>query len=266
MSVEITQSLQTFTVNSIIEFWLYLKKVELPFGKKKIQIDPRITYNTTDIYTFVWSCILSLQIIGNQIRGCNAEIIRWDDARLGGKFNPEAGLFRSQQMKQGDSKKMYQYCSYEGSVYEGGNIKQAAFIFQSSALVCWFVCPGAKEWVSVFFLVHYCWSPLIQETVHFFKNFSFLSFSPPRRSSSPSLPNTYPTLFCPSCPFARSEVETCVSLHLHGRERKKSEVRSLPPLSLTLPSEESRQTGAEHGTFINPRQIAMNPLHIHWLV
>lgn len=27
--------------------------------------------------------------------------------------------------------------------------------------------------------------------------------------------------FCPSCPLARSEVETCVSLHLHGREREK---------------------------------------------
>lgn len=35
-----------------------------------------------------------------------------------------------------------------------------------------------------------------------------------------------------------------------------------PPPSLPLPAEESRQTGAERGTFINPGQIAMNPLHI----
>lgn len=104
-----------------------------------------------------------------------------------------------------------------------------------------------------------------QQSTFLFKNFSFFLSSIP-----PLLSNTYPTFFCPSCPLARSEVETCVSLHLHGRERKKSEVRSLPPPFLrpplpSLPAEESRQTGAEHGTFINPRQIAKNPLHTRWL-
>lgn len=108
--------------------------------------------------------------------------------------------------------------------------------------------------------VHLGNSPLF-----FLKTFPFFLSSIP-----PLLSNTYPTLFCPSCPLARSEVETCVSLHLHGRERKKSEVRSLPPPFLrpplpSLPAEESRQTGAEHGTFINPRQIAKNPLHTRCL-
>lgn len=90
----------------------------------------------------------------------------------------------------------------------------------------------------------------------------FLSLSPfslkPSSSASSSPPNTYPTLSAPSCPLARSEVETCVSLHLHGGERKKSEVRSLasPPCRGG-----SRQTGAVHETFINPRQRAESLLN-----
>lgn len=56
---------------------------------------------------------------------------------------------------------------------------------------------------------------------HFNVLFIPLSLNPPPPLlSSPSFPNTYPTplsfffsFFIPSCPLARSEVETCVSLH-----------------------------------------------------
>lgn len=163
-------------------------------------------------------------------------------------------------------KEKYQYCTAGlggGVLEEGGG--------RSPALVCRFVCPGAKE--SLFSCSCTTAEPCSSRQQSTFlkkkkksKNKKKKQQTSPCALSSipPLLPNTYPTLFCPSCPLARSEVETCVSLHLHGRERKKSEVRSLPPPPLPLPSlpaEESRQTGAEHGTFINPRQIAKNPLH-----
>ena len=128
--------------------------------------------------------------------------------------------------------------------------KRTSLCFPAHALL---LIPHSS-WKQFFFLV--------------FLSLKTLHLLPPPSSSSPSsLPNTYPTLSCPSCPLARSEVETCVFPAPAWRERKKSEVRSLP-LALTppLPAEASRQTGASHGTFINPRQIAMNPLHSHWPV
>lgn len=137
---------------------------------------------------------------------------------------------------------MYQYWSYEGSAYEGGNIKQAAFIFQSSALVCWFVCPGAKEWVSVFFLVHYCWSPLIQETVHFFKKTSL--FFPLTLLLVPHLllfqipipPFSAPLVLLPGVKWRH--VFPCTCMEEKGRKVKSD----LSPLSLSHPPLRGEQT------------------------
>lgn len=131
---------------------------------------------------------------------------------------------------------MYQYCGV--GVVRG----EEGPIFCFGVLIC--LSRGQR--MSLFFAralllipVHLGNSPLF--FFFFLKSPFFLSSIPPL------LPNTYPTLFCPSCPLARSEVETCVSLHLHGRERKKSEVRSLsPPLHfLILPSLPSPQRRAD---------------------
>lgn len=63
----------------------------------------------------------------------------------------------------------------------------------------------------------------------------FSSLSPPPPSSSSFFFSlkylSHP--FCPSCPLARSEVETCVSLHLHGEKGRK--VKSDLSLSYSLP-------------------------------
>lgn len=166
---------------------------------------------------------------------------------LGEEFNPrEEGLECNAKMK------IKQCTNGSTSTYRGvpgfweeGITKLVAFNFQSW-LALWCVdlsVPGAKEGVSVFLLTHHCWSPLIEERVHFFCLFFF------RPSSSSFLfflcsPKYLSHPFCPSCPLARSEVETCVSLHLHGKKGRK--VKSDLSLSPSPPSlqRESRQTGA----------------------
>lgn len=62
-------------------------------------------------------------------------------------------------------------------------------------------------------------------SLSFFKPSSF--FFSPKYLSHP---------FCPSCPLARSEVETCVSLHLRGEKGRKvkSDLSLSPSLSPSL--------------------------------
>lgn len=114
---------------------------------------------------------------------------------------------------------------FKRKAYKAGSFH---FPILASTLVCWFVCPRAKEWVC--FLAHAILlipthlgnSPLFP--LSFFKPSSFFSFSP-KYLSHP---------FCPSCPLARSEVETCVSLHLRGEKGRKVKSDLSPSLSPSL--------------------------------
>lgn len=133
----------------------------------------------------------------------------------------------------------------ESQVWGGGYTELVAFSFQSWHLL-WCVdlsVQGPKN--ESLFCAH---APLLIPAhlgnSPLFYVFSLFSLNPPPPSSSSvfsSSPKYLSHPFCPSCPLARSEVETCVSLHLHGEKGRK--VKSDLSLSPSLPP--SLQRGAD---------------------
>lgn len=86
------------------------------------------------------------------------------------------------------------------------------------------ICLSRSQRMSLCFLVHaLLLNPTLLGNSPFFSVFLSLNFPPPSSSSSffSFFPKYLSHPFCPSCPLARSEVETCVSLHLHGEKGRK---------------------------------------------
>lgn len=255
MSVEITQSLQTFTINSIIEFWLY-------------QIDSHLYIPTADMYTFGWSCkspgkqvsffFSSSMGCGNNNRENYVMVWQSTGVRLGVSLTHIKLVWNATHTHSHTQMKIKQQCTNisnsiyrESQVRRGGHTKPLAFSFQSNG-VCFgvLICLSRGQRMSLCFLAlallliptHLGNSPL-------FSVFSFLlSFFKPSTSllllllllSQIPIPPFLPLLS--SCPEWSGDM--CFPAPA-WRERKKSEVRSLPlALPPSLPAEGSRQTGA----------------------
>lgn len=103
----------------------------------------------------------------------------------------------------------------------------------------------------------------------FLKKNRLLSFSPQSLLffQIPIPPSSAPLVLLPGVKWRH--VFPCTCMEEKGRKVKSDLSLSPPPFPRpplpSLPAEESRQTGAEHGTFINPRQIAKTPLHTRWV-